>query len=345
MGRTLLAVVAALTLTACEDPIIIVGDLPGFMRITAGVGDSIGTRVDSLALRTRLTRPSGLATSTSGVLYFGDHSSRVFSVTSAGKLTVLHSAVGCSTKTCLGRVAGVALTPDGSALIIGDDQSDKVWRLTILNKEMRAIAGTGVNAVAPDGTIATAAPLASPNGVAVLPDGRVLIAERNSNRIRVIGADGVLRTFADSLNVPTALAIGGNTVYVSETLTHSVRAIDLATGAKRLVAGRGSSGFSGDGGPAVSAALDQPIALAISENNLFIADQGNHRVRSVNLETGIISTFAGTGATRFTGNGRPAAETSLSSPGGLAVSPFGYLYISDWGHHVVWRTPIRILTN
>jgi hypothetical protein len=124
-----------------------------------------------------------------------------------------------------------------------------------------------------------------------------------------------------------------------------VQAIDVASGAMRVVAGRGTRGFGGDGGPATSAALENPWALAVSENNLFIADQSNHRIRSVNLTTGIISTFAGTGTTRFTGNGRPAAETSLSSPSGLAVSPFGYLYISDFGHNVVWRTPIRVLTN
>ena len=345
MGRALLAFVFAVSLSACDDPIIIVGDLPGFMRIAAGIGDSIGTRVDSLALRTRLTRPSGLATSPTGVLYFGDHSSRVFSVTSAGRLTVLHSAIGCATKACLGRVAGVALTPDGTALIIADDQSDRIWRLTILNKEMRSIAGTGVNAVTPDGAPAISASIASPNGVVVLPDGRILFAERNANSIRVIGTNGVLGTFKSGLNVPTGLAYANNTVYVTETLTHTVQAIDVASGTMRLVAGRGTRGFGGDGGPATSAALETPWAIAVSGNNLYIADQTNHRVRLVNLTTGIISTFAGTGATRFTGNGRPAAETSLFLPTGLAVSPFGYLYISDYGHNVVWRTPISVLAN
>src|SRR5687768_3418424 len=206
MGRALLAFVFAMSLSACDDPIIIVGDLPGFMRITAGIGDSIGTRVDSLALRTRLTRPTGLATSSAGVLYFGDQSSRLFSVTSAGRLTVLHSAIGCATKACLGRVAGVALTPDGTALIVADDQSDRIWRLTILNKELRSIAGTGVNAVTPDGGLAINASVASPNGVVVLPDGRNLFAERNANSIRVINTNGTLGTFKSGLGVPTGLA-------------------------------------------------------------------------------------------------------------------------------------------
>jgi sugar lactone lactonase YvrE len=358
MGRTLLAGLLALALGACDDPIIILGDLPGFMRIVTGIGDSVGTRVDSLAVRTRLTRPAGLAVSNTGVLFFGDQSARIFSVTSAGRLTVLHSSLGCFVKTCLGRVQGVALTNDGTALLIADDMSDKVWRLTIANRELRAIAGTGVNAVAPDGTLAAEATLSSPTGVAMLPDGRILIAERNAHKVRVIDADGILRTLAGNgtmgeavdgtlatsspLSLPTAIAVADNVLYISETGSHTVRAVDLSAGTIRLIAGRGTAGFSGDAGPAVDAAFNSPWAIAVSGTNLYIADQLNHRVRLVNLQTGIITTFAGTGAVKYTGNGRPAAETSLASPSGLTVSPFGYLYISDWGHSVVWRTPVSI---
>lgn len=345
MGRTLLAVLTALTLTACDDPLVIIGDLPGFMRITAGVGDSAGVRMDSLALRARLTRPTGLAASEQGVLYFGDQSSRIFSVSSAGRMRLLHSSIGCFVKTCLGRVQGIALTADENALLIADDMSDKIWRLTISTGEFRAIAGTGTNSVAPDGTLAVEAPLASPNGVAVLEDGTILIAERNSNSIRSIGADGVLRTFLGSLSIPTALAVSGNTVYVSEAGTNTVRAIDVSSRTARVVAGRGTAGYSGDGGPAIDAALNAPVALAASADHLYIADQMNHRVRVVNLGSGIITTFAGTGSVFFTGNGKPAGQTSLSSPSGLAISPFGFLYVSDWGHSVVWRTPIRVITN
>jgi sugar lactone lactonase YvrE len=361
MGRVVLAAVLALSLAACDDPLVIIGDLPGFMRVTAGVPDSAGTRVDSLAVRTRLIRPAGLAVSSAGVLYFGDQSSRVFSVTSAGRLTVLHSATGCFEKTCLGRVQGVALTNDGTALLIADDMSDKVWRLTFSNRELRAIAGTGVNAVAPDGTVATQATLSSPTGVAVLPDGSILIAERNANRIRVIGTDGILRTIAGNgvlgqssngalalsspLGLPTGIAVANNVLYITETFSHTVSAVDLAAGTIRLVAGRGAPGFSGDGGAATEAALNNPWAVAVTGNNLYIADQLNNRVRLVNLQSGLITTFAGTGSTRFTGNGRSAGETSLSQPSALTVSSFGFLYISDWGHSLVWRTPVQVRTE
>ena len=345
MGRTLLAAIAALSLAACGDPLVVVGDAPGFMRITAGVPDTLGIRNDTIATRLRLTRPAGLVVSKTGVLYFADQSARIFSVTSSGKTTVLHESLNCFVKTCLARPQGVALTNDGNALIIGDNQSDKIWRFTLTNKELVAIAGTGVNGTAADGTVALQAPLASPAGVAVLSDGRVLFAERESGRVRILGTDGILRTLVSGLTQPTALVAADNTVYVSETgSANRVIAVDLATGATTRIAGNGNTGYSGDGGPATDAALNTPWALALADNNLYIADQGNNRVRVVNLTTHTIGTFAGTGTTGFTGNGRSASETSIVQPGGLAVSGFGFLYISDWGHSVIWRTPVRINT-
>lgn len=361
MGRTLLAALAALTVSACQEPLIIIGDLPGFMRIAAGVPDSAGLRVDSLAVRSKLTRPAGLAVSTLGALYFADQSTRIFSVTSTGRLRVPFSSIGCFEKTCLGRAEGVALSPDGASLYIADNMSDKIWRLTLSNASIVAIAGTGLNAVSPDGATATQAPLASPTGVAVLPDGRVIFTERNAQKIRVIGTDGILRTLAGNgsigqaadgapaisaaLNLPTGLTVANNTVYVTETGSHTVRAIDLSTGAIRLIAGNGTAGFAGDGGLAPQAALNTPWAVAASAENVFIADQANDRVRVVNLQTNTIATFAGTGSKLYNGNGRAAAETSLNAPSGLAVSSFGFLYISDAGHNVVWRTPIRVTTQ
>lgn len=358
MGRKLLVGFFALTLTACGDPLVIIGDLPGFMRVVAGVPDSIGMRLDSSALRSKLTHPAGLAISNAGVLYFADQSTRVFSVTSAGKLKVLYSSIACFEKTCLGRAEGVAISSDGNVLYIADNMSDKIWRLTISNGELVAIAGTGVNGVAPDGTVALQAPLASPTGIAVLPDNRVIFAERNSHKIRVIGADGVLRTFAGTgtagqavdgapattspLNTPTGLAVANNTAYVTETGTNTVRAIDIAAGTIRLIAGNGNAGFSGDGGSATQAALNTPWAVAASADNVFIADQGNDRVRVVNMQTNTIATFAGTGSKLYNGNGRAAGETSLYLPWAVAVSPFGFLYISDYGHNVVWRTPVGL---
>jgi trimeric autotransporter adhesin len=354
----LIALWCALFFAACDDPIVIIGDLPGFMRITAGSPDTAGVRLDSIATRTLLSAPLGIATDSQGVLYIGDSRSRIFRVTSNGRITRLLNHDPCFVKTCVGRPQALAVMPGGNAVLIADDMSDKVWRLTISNREVVAIAGTGVNAVAPDGTVATAATLSSPTGVLVLPDGRIAIAERNAHRIRVIGADGILRTLAgtgvqgeaadgglaasEPLNLPTGLALWDNTLYVTETGTHTIRAIDLGTGTITKVAGNGTAGFTGDGGPRLEAGFNYPAAIAASEDHLFVSDQNNDRVRLVNLQTNLVTTFAGTGSRAFNGNGRPAGESSLFRPAGLAASIFGFLYIADSGHHIVWRTPVRV---
>lgn len=341
MGGRLLVIACAALLSACEDPLVIIGDLPGFMRITAGIPDSAGTRLDSMATRTRLSTPTSLVVDSAGTLFIGDQRSRIFRVSSNGRIARLLNHDPCFEKTCVGRPRALAAAPDGT-ILIADDMSDKVWRLNPNTGALTVVAGTGINAVAPDGAVAAQSPLSSPTDVLVLPDGRILIAERNANRIRAIGPDGILRTVASNLDLPTALAFANNMLYVSETGPMTVSTVDLNTGVTTRIAGTGLTGYSGDGGAALQASFNYPASIAVSSNNLFITDQNNHRVRVVNLRSGLVTTFAGTGEEEFSGNGRGAAETALRFPAGIATSPYGFLYIADGGHHIVWRTPIRV---
>jgi DNA-binding beta-propeller fold protein YncE len=340
MGRRLLIVLCAALLGACDDPLVIIGDLPGFMRIIAGVPDSSGIFPDTIATRARLSTPLGLAVDTGGILYVSDSRSRILRVTSAGRIRVVLNQDPCFQKTCVGRPQGIARAPDG-AILIADNMSDKVWRLMPSTGDLRALAGTGVNGVAPDGTLATQAPLSSPSSVGVLPGGRVVFAERTANRIRVINSDGTLGTLVADLALPTAILVAGDRLYFTENGNHTISALDLGSGAITRIGGNGGAGFSGDNGPALQASFNFPAALALANNNLFVSDQMNNRVRLINLATGTVTTFAGTGAIAYTGNGRAAGETSVWRPTALAVSDFGFLYIADSGHHVVWRTPIR----
>jgi len=99
------------------------------------------------------------------------------------------------------------------------------------------------------------------------------------------------------------------------------------------VAGNGDFGFSGDGGPATSAAFVYPIEVALDgAGNLYLNDAGNTRVRKVST-AGIISTVAGNGVEGFGGDGRPATSASLRNPVGLALDGSGNLYIADRGNH------------
>lgn len=132
------------------------------------------------------------------------------------------------------------------------------------------------------------------------------------------------------LNFPTAVAVDAQGhLYIADTMNHRVRRVDARTGIITTIAGTGQARFSGDGGPADRAALNEPAALAIdAQGQLYIADQSNNRVRAVDLKTGIIRTVAGTGSAAYDGDGKPATESTLAGPSGLAVTA-GTLYIAD----------------
>jgi sugar lactone lactonase YvrE len=109
-----------------------------------------------------------------------------------------------------------------------------------------------------------------------------------------------------------------------------VRQVDAETGVITTVAGIGRPRFSGDGGVAVDAGLNEPAALVVSEEGiLYIADQSNNRVRAVDLATGVIRTVAGTGVAAYNGDDVVATETGLAGPSGLAIANDGTLFIAD----------------
>lgn len=132
------------------------------------------------------------------------------------------------------------------------------------------------------------------------------------------------------LNFPTAVVVDRQgTLFIADTMNHRVRRVDAGTHVITTLAGTGHARFSGDGGPADQAALNEPSALALDgEGRLFIADQSNNRVRVVDLRTGLISTFAGTGSATYDGDGISATSASLAGPSGLVVHD-GLLYIAD----------------
>ena len=132
------------------------------------------------------------------------------------------------------------------------------------------------------------------------------------------------------LNFPTAVVVDREkNLYIADTMNHRVRMVDSETGIISTLAGTGQARFSGDGGPANQAALNEPAALAVDDGGrLYIADQSNHRVRMVDLRTGVIQTIAGTGVAMYDGDGKPAIDTAIAGPSGLAVVA-DRLYIAD----------------
>lgn len=206
--------------------------------------------------------------------------------------------------------------------------------------EVTTIAGTGKAEYAGDGGPARKAGVGGPFGVSKGPDGALYICEISNHVIRrldpktrklstVAGSgkkgyagDGGPATKA-KLNEPYEVRFDekGNMFFV-EMRNHIVRRVDAETGVISTVAGSGKQGFSGDGGPAVKATLNRPHSIALDHaGHLYICDIGNHRVRKVDLETGKIDTFAGTGEKKPTPDGAKLQGTPLNGPRALDYDP------------------------
>lgn len=353
----LLAVLPALTLTGCDDPLLIVGDLPGIMRRTAGLPNSVGSFTDSLALRTQVHEPWGLAVADDGTLFVADsRNARIVEVGPAGRARIVAAAQGCS-GVCLVRPRGLALR--GDALYIADPDADRVFALDLASGALQVLAGDGSEGDAADGLAGPDAPLRDPTGVAVADDGIVYFSERGGHRIRWLTGSGLLRTLAgtgepgydgdgtDAARVrlfgPAGMEIHERTLYFADEMNDRVRSVELASGRIRTIAGIGVPGYEFGDTIAVTAKLNRPRAVALSPDGLqlFIADAANHRVRVVNQSSGRISPFAGTGSSQYTGEGLDAPDTSLNLPAGLAVHGSGTLFVADTGHQLVWRTRVR----
>jgi DNA-binding beta-propeller fold protein YncE len=143
------------------------------------------------------------------------------------------------------------------------------------------------------------------------------------------------------IDFPAGLDIASGRLFIADAGNHRIRAVDLQTGRIETIAGTGAVGFAGDGGNPLAASLSDPrdVAASADGRTLYIADRGNHRIRLVSVGASLINTFAGSGDTEFAGDLIDAGAVGLSSPLGVATSPFGLVLISDTDHHIVWRTP------
>jgi uncharacterized protein (TIGR03437 family) len=249
-----------------------------------------------------------------------------------------------------------ALAFDGNGnLYIADVENYRIRRIDTRGT-ITTIAGTGVKdyTVAGDGGPATAANISPVEGIVADRLGNVYFSQSGAIRrvspggiittvagtgARAFGGDGGPATLAQ-LDVPDGLALdaAGN-LYIADYNNNRVRKVDTG-GIIRTVAGGGSS--LGDGGPATSAMLDRPVAVAVDgSNNLYISDTRARRVRKV-TPTGTISTYAGGGTSLL--EGIPATQAMISGLGDLALDAAGNLYLADsFDHRVRKVTPGGII--
>jgi DNA-binding beta-propeller fold protein YncE len=218
--------------------------------------------------------------------------------------------------------------------------------LAEVRPQIRTLIGTGEAGMAADGESADTAKLNNPFGVLIGPDGslywadfaghRVLKLDFQSQRVSVIagngekghGGDGGSATLA-TLNTPHEVRFDGTgNMFIAERDAHVVRHVDMKTKIISTVAGTGSRGFGGDGGPATLATLNQPHSIALdSQDNLYICDILNNRVRLRDPAAGIITTFAGTGEVKDTPDEAPLAGTPLWAPRSIDIAPDGQMYL------------------
>jgi DNA-binding beta-propeller fold protein YncE len=211
------------------------------------------------------------------------------------------------------------------------------------------VAGTGAQGYAGDGGAATQALLNNPFDLAFDPDGNLCFSDTFNHCIRRVDArTGVITTIAGTgergfagdggpatraqMNEPYGIVIdrAGN-IYLADRLNRRVRRIDGASSVITTLAGDGSGKFSGDGGPSAQAGLAEPNGLALDRDHrrLFIADVADHRVRVIDLVSGVIATFAGTGNGRHAGDGGPAASADIFGARAVALAPDDALYVLE----------------
>jgi sugar lactone lactonase YvrE len=227
--------------------------------------------------------------------------------------------------------------------------------------KINAFAGTSAKGFNGDGGDATDAALNSPQRVAVDSSGNTYIADYGNHAIRKVTSAGKISTIAGMgiagysgdggaatsalLNYPMGLAVdSSSSLYIADYKNNVVRKITSA-GVISTVAGTGTAGNGASGNSATATNLNGPSGVAVdSSGNLYIADTNNNLIRKVDLSTGILTTFGGTGASAFSGDGGVATAAGFYKPQGLYLDSSGNLFVCDTSNHAVRKIAVSTAT-
>ncbi len=243
-------------------------------------------------------------------------------------------------------------------LFIADKDNSRIREVDSATKIIQTVAGNGSDGYLGDGGLATFARVRKPRGVSVAPSGNIYIADTDNHVIRrVEGATGIISTYAGTgssgysgdgglawnaeLDKPDDLFVTDTEIYIADTENDCIRKTVAADNRIYPVAGTGSSGYSGDGGPAANAELDKPRGVCVDgAGNVYIADTENHVIRWVDVNTGDIYTVAGIGSAGYSGDGGPATNAELDKPEDVYLDASGNLYIADTNNSCIRRVDI-----
>ena len=325
--------------------------------VGTGVAGALGD--GAAATAAQLSGPQNVTFDSSGTMYLADSgNTRVRHVDAAGIITTVagngtsgfSGDGGPATSAAFMGIAGIAI--DDNGLYITDTGNSRVRRVDA-SSIITTFAGNGVPGFTGDGGAGSSAEVQFPLSVAVDSQDNVYITESGSRRVRRIDAIGVITTIAGDgslgpvgdggpaidahFNLPQGVAVdGAGNIYIADEGDQRVRRIDTA-GIITTIAGTGSPGFGGDGGPATSALLHGPSAVAVDAvGNIYIADTGNIRIRRIDT-SGTITTVVGTGTFGNTGDNGPATSATFGLCEGIAIDGAGNLYLGDIDYLVVRR--------
>ncbi len=261
----------------------------------------------------------------------------------------LRVAPSAATETPLQRPSGIAVDQNGNVYIA--DRSGLIWRI---DHSLRAevYAGTGRHGSPRSDIPALEANFGRPEGMRIDSNNNLYIADHRSNMVVKVGPDGVLHRVAGSgrrgyggdggpaahalLDQPYDIAVDKTgRLYLADFQNHRIRTVDRE-GIISTLAGTGTPGYSGDGGPAAKAQLRGPLGVTVdNEGRVIIADSHNHVVRRINSD-GTIVTIAGTpGKAGYAGDDGAALSARFNSPEGMSVDQYDDLYIADEHNHCI----------
>lgn len=250
---------------------------------------------------------------------------------------------------------GLGFSADGATVLIADTNNHRIRKLDLASNIVSTAAGDGVPDLFGDGGQAVNASLNAPTDVAFAAGSSAVyyVADSLNHRIRRVAADGTITTYAGTtqglsgdggpatnarFNGPRELAILGDALLVADAGNNRIRRID-ANGVVTTVAGS-TLGFSGDGGPAIAAQLNNPRGVTpTADGGFLIADAGNNRIRKVDA-AGIITTVGGSGA-GFGGDGGSATDALLANPSDVVELPHGAFIVADAANNRIRKvTPL-----
>lgn len=353
------------TFTATTNPIALSGTASDNGAVTlvrwsndrGGSGTAIGTAAWSIPLVSLLPGVNNItvtawdATGNAGsAVLMVNYQAPQIVVTIAGTGAATNSADdGPAAAAAVWQPRGLAIDAMGN-VIFADNINRRVRKISPMGV-ITAFAGTGEVGSSGDGGQAKNATFNSPADVAIDAAGNIFISDQGTHRVRKVAPDGVISTVAGTgvgfggyngdgilakdseLSGPQGLAVDKNgNILIADRNNNRIRKVTVADGKISTVAGTGLFGFSGDGGLATQAELATPTDVAVdSAGNIYIADQGNNRIRKVSIADGKISTIAGTGTAGFSGDGEQStsAQINLSFPSFLAIDAAGDLFFSD----------------